>query len=140
MLATIRDALIGQAQTGCRADELRELITVIDTSSKVTPDAIAARTAFEKFRDDYFLNDLSECRSISEYDALVEDLGWFRDQLNVDVNSMIEQVEEAKIERCQNEVLFADSMEDEIERAGTRRKNKQSTDIPDIFGSMKARQ
>jgi hypothetical protein len=136
MLTTIRGALIDEAQTGCLADELRELITVIDTSSESTPDAIAARTAFEKFRDDHFRNDLSECRSSSEYDALIDDLEWFRDQLKVDVDSMIEQVEEAKFEHSENEDAYADSMEDEWKERG---REERATDrgISDMFGSLK---
>lgn len=136
MLTTIRSSLIVEAQGGCRADELRELITVIDTSSEVTSDAIAARIAFEKFRDNHFDNDLRECRSGSEYDGLIEDLEWFRDQLKVDVESMIELVEESKFEHSENEDRYADSMHDEWKERGYE---ERATDrgISDMFGSLK---
>jgi hypothetical protein len=136
MITTIRAALISEAKTGCRSDELRELITVIDTSSETTPDVLAARDAYKKFCDDHFRDDLNNCRSGSEYDALIEDLEWFREQLNVDVDSLIQSVEEAREERSEHEERYADSMEDDWKERG---REERATDrgISDMFGSLK---
>jgi DNA polymerase III delta prime subunit len=138
MLTTTRSALISEAQTGCRADELRELITVINTSSEMTADAIAARVAFEKFRDESFSEDLSNCRSTAEFDGLVEDLEFMRDELRVDIQPMIDRVEEAKIEHQEGEDAYADHMQDEWKERGAQDRASDRA-VSDMFGSLKGR-
>lgn len=112
MEAKVRTAVLEAASGGCRADELQEIITVIDTSTPDTPDAVAARKIFEKFSDDYFSNDVSGCRGSKDFSGLVGDLEFMRDQLKVDVDYLLEKVEEAREENSENEERYADSMYD----------------------------
>jgi len=112
MEAKIRGTILEAASGGCRADELREIITVIDTSTPDTLDAVAARKIFEKFSDDYFSDDLSGCRGSKEFSGLVEDLEFMRDQLKVDVDYHLGKVEEASEEHSENEERYSDSMHD----------------------------
>ena len=135
MRGAVLDAVLEEARTGCRADELRELLGVVDTEQTEREVAIA-RESFAKYQQDYFSEDLSECRSREQFSGLIEDLELFRDQLGVDVRAMIERVEQANAEFEENEDQYADHMQDEWkeryrdERAGDR-------SIAHMFGSLR---
>ena len=138
-VASLREAVLGavleEARTGCRADELRELLGVVDTEQSEREVSIA-RESFAKYKQDYFSEDLSECRSREQYSGLIEDLELFRDQLGVDVDAMIERVEQANAEFEEHEDQYANHMQDEWkeryrdERAGDR-------SIADMFESLR---
>jgi len=113
MKVAIEQALLKEASTGCQSDELRELICVIDTSDPDDPAVSAARSAFNHYRRSIFDQELSECRSLEQFDGLVEDLELFRDHLRVEVSALIQRVEESKAEFEENESAYADHMEDE---------------------------
>ncbi|QZO00513.1 hypothetical protein [Chenggangzhangella methanolivorans] len=131
----VLDAVLEEARTGCRADELRELLGVVDTE-QARREVAVARESFARYQQDHFLQDLSECRSREQFSGLIEDLELFRDQLDVDVRAMIERVEEANAEFAEQEDTYADHMHDEWqeryrdERAGDR-------SIADMFGSLR---
>ncbi|MGR6467936.1 nSTAND3 domain-containing NTPase [Rhizobium sp. PAMB 3182] len=133
----IRSALIDEVQTGCRSDELRELIGVIDTSIADTDGTLAAaRSAFEAYRRSMFQDDLGECRSREQFDGLTEDLELFRDELGVDVALLIEKVEEAKAEFEENEEAYADHMQDEWKERW-REERASERNVSDMFGSLR---
>ncbi len=136
MKVAIERALLKEASTGCQSDELRELICVIDTSSDPDDPAVsAARSAFNHYRRSLFNQELSECRSLEQFDGLVEDLELFRDQLGVEVSTLIERVEEAKAEFEENEGAHADHMEDEWkERWRQERATERS--VSEMFRSL----
>jgi uncharacterized protein HemY len=91
----VRDAILNEARHDCRADELRELLTVLDTSNRANPVVIAAQASFIHFEQHRFSEDLSECRSPEQFDGLIGDLQFFRDELGVDVDRLVERVAEA---------------------------------------------
>lgn len=135
MEATVRGAILNAASGGCRADELREVITVIDTSTPDTPDAVSARAIFEKFSADYFSDDLSACSDNKEYSGLVQDLEFMREHLKVDVDYLLERVEEASAEHNENEERRADSMyESWREDRDFEREDDKS--MSDMFGTL----
>jgi hypothetical protein len=135
MKVAIERALLKEASTGCQSDELRELICVIDTSDPDDPAVLAARSAFNHYRRSLFDRELSECRSLREFDGLVEDLELFRDHLGVQVNALIECVEEAKAEFEEHESAYADHVEDEWkERWREERATERS--VSQMFGSL----
>jgi hypothetical protein len=136
MKAAIERALLDEASKGCRSDELRELICVVDTSAGLNdPVVLAARSAFDHYRQSEFDSELSECRSLEQFDGLVEDLELFRDGLGVDVSSLIQRIEEAKAEFEENEGAYADHMEDEWkERWRQDRATERS--VSEMFGSL----
>lgn len=135
MRGVVLDAVLEEVRTGCRADELRELLGVVDTGQAKREVAIA-RESFAKYQQDYFSGDLSECRSREQFSSLIEDLELFRDELGVDVRALIERVEQANAEFEEREDQYADQMHDEWkeryqdERAGDR-------SIADMFGSLR---
>jgi hypothetical protein len=106
-------AILIEACRGCHADELRELLSVIDTSDCTDPAAVAAHESFVYFEERLFSEDLSECRSREQFDGLIEDLELFHAKLGVDVNRLIERVQEARAEFEEQEDALADHMYDE---------------------------
>ncbi|WFU42722.1 restriction endonuclease [Bradyrhizobium sp. CB82] len=137
MQAIIEAAILEEASSGCRADELRELISVVDTSDHAHTNVLTARAGFDCYRRDYFRDDLRECRSREQFDGLIEDLELFRDELGVDVSHLIESVEQAKSEYEEHEDAYVDHMQDEWkERYGIERDADRN--IAEMFGSLKA--
>ncbi len=135
MRGVVLDAALEEARRGCRADELRELLGVVDTDQANREVAIV-RQGFAKYQRDYFSEDLSECRSREQFSGLIEDLELFRDELGVDVRALIERVEQANAEFEDHEDQYADHMQDEWkERARDERAGDRS--IADMFESLR---
>jgi Restriction endonuclease len=131
-----QDAILSEAITGCRADELRELLSVLDTSEPSAPAVMAARESFAHFEQHQFGEELRGCRSLEHFDGLIEDLHLFRDELGVNVERLIERVEEAKGEFEENEAARADHMEDEWkERYRFERDNDRN--VSELFSSLR---
>ncbi|MER9578602.1 restriction endonuclease [Mesorhizobium sp. M0400] len=138
-IGAVREAVLAatleEARTGCRADELRELLGVVDLERPESEVAIA-RESFETYQHKYFSEDLRECRSREQFSGLIEDLELFRDELGVDVDAMIERVEQANAEFEEHEDQYADHMQDEWkERYRDERVSDRS--ISDMFGSLR---
>jgi hypothetical protein len=137
MKCAVKAALIEEARTGCRSDELRELIGVIDTSEADADGALsAACAAFDEYRQSMFRDELRECRSREQFDGLTEDLELFRDQLGVNVSPLLQKVEETKNEFEESEEAYAEHMQDEYkERWRDERASERS--VSDMFGSLR---
>lgn len=138
MKSALLEQILDEASSGCRSDELRELIGVIDTSKEAPPEPLeAARAAFENYKRSYFSEDLSECRSGEQFDGLIEDLELMGKELGVDVKRLVEQVAEAQAEFEENSSEYADDMQDEWkERWRGERETERS--VSEMFGSLKA--
>ena len=132
----VQDAILSEARTGCRVDELRELLSVIDTSDRANPAMATAQASFAQFERHHFSEELSDCRSREQFDGLIEDLELFRDELGVDVERLIERVGEAKAEFEENEDAYADHMQDEWkERYRFERDADRS--VSEMFASLR---
>ncbi|MER9313246.1 hypothetical protein NKI51_28880 [Mesorhizobium australicum] len=87
---------------------------MIDTSGGGENSAVmAARSAFGQLRRYIFDSGLGECRSREQFDGLIEDLKFFRDELGVEVAGLLERVETIKAEFEDHESERADHMHDE---------------------------
>jgi hypothetical protein len=79
---SMRPALVEKIRNGYSSNELRELISILDTSGDADdPLMTATRSGFEVFRRSYFDDDLRECRSPDQFDGLLEDLELFGREL-----------------------------------------------------------
>lgn len=135
MRNAILDAVLEVARTGCRSDELRELLGVVDTRYAGREVAIA-KESFAEYQRQHFTDDLGECRSPEQFSGLIEDLELFRDELGVDVDAMIQRVEEANAEFEEHEDRYADHMQDDWkERSRMERDGDRS--ISELFGSLR---
>lgn len=137
MTTTMKAELLKDVQGGCRSDELRELIGVIDTSEDDADYAIsAARAAFVTYHRSMFQDELGDCRAREQFDALTDDLELFREKLGVDVSALIAKVDDAKSEFEDHEDAYADQMQDEYkERWRDERASELS--VSDMFGSLR---
>lgn len=114
----VQEAILGEARTGCFANELRELLSVIDASDRAHPAAaMDVRASFVNYQQHNFRDELEECQSHEQFDGLIDDLEFIRDQLGVEVTQLIERVVEAKAEFEEHEEerkeAYADLMQDE---------------------------
>jgi len=135
MLNIIKPVLLNKIREGCRSDELRELIGVLELDV-LNETKEAVRTAFEKYRLSLFDGEVSDCKSGEQFDELIEDLELFRDELGVDVAALLDAVEEAKSEFEANEEAWSDHMQDEWkERSRDERASARS--VSDMFGSLR---
>lgn len=134
---TIRSAVLEEIRTGCNSDDLREIVSVLDTSGgDENPVVVVAKIAFDIYRQTYFSDELQHCRSSSQFDSLVDDLELFNTELGVDVTFLLERVEEAKADFEQNEEAYADHMQDEWkERWREERDSERSAS--DMFSSLR---
>lgn len=135
MRNAVLDAVLEEVRTGCRSDELRELLSVVDTRD-AGPEMAIAKESFAKYQRQYFSDELSECRSREQYSGLIEDLELFRDELGVDVDAMIQRVEEANAEFEEHEDRYVDHMQDDWkERSRMERDGDRS--ISEMFESLR---
>ncbi|BBE72972.1 restriction endonuclease [Oharaeibacter diazotrophicus] len=135
MRNAVLGAVLEEARTGCRSDELRELLGVVDTRD-AGREVVIARESFATYQRRYFSEELSECRSREQYSGLIEDLELFRDELGVDVDTMIQRVEEESANFEEYEDQYADHMQDEWkERSRMERDDDRS--ISDMFESLR---
>src|SRR5262249_49187927 len=114
--------------------ELREVISVFDLSD--TAEREALQHGFQASKQECFPEDLSECRSLEQFDGLLDDLGFFYSQLGVNVEPLVARVEESRAEFEDHQSKYEDYMEDEWkERWREERATERS--VRDMFGSLK---
>lgn len=114
MRTIVEQSVFDEVRSGCGSDELRELIGVIDISDPENGRSVEALcSAFIQYEQSIFLDELQECRSLEQFERLTEDLEFVRDQLKVDVTSLLASVEEGREEFTEQEELYADQMQDE---------------------------
>jgi hypothetical protein len=135
--SAIRDAMIAEASTGCRSDELRELLSVLDLDEEMNGDVLAAlRQGFEVYRRRYFDNEIRECQSTEQFDGLLEDLELFKSTLSVDTNREVTKTEEAKADFEEHQNAYA-HMEDEWKERWRNERASEAT-VRDMFGSLRS--
>jgi hypothetical protein len=128
--------LVEQAQRGCRSDELREIVSVVELEGPENAATLAAlQAAFENSRQD-IASEIRECRKEGEFKGLEEDYGLFASSLGVDVSGELERLQEAYSEYNDYEEQRADQMMDEYkERARESRSSDDS--VRDMFASLR---
>ncbi len=127
--------LIWQAQRGCRSDELREIVAILNLDGAENASVVAAlRTAFENSRD-AIASEIHDCRRSDQFKGLREDFELFASSLGVDVGCELERLEEALLEYSGYEEQRADDMMDEYK--DQHREARASEDsVRDMFGSL----
>jgi len=129
-------ALAVEASTGCRSDELRELLSVLDPFSIDEELDAYLSTGAQVYLQNHFTEDLSNCKSLSDYESLEEDLGVIAERTNINFEGPIEAVQDAKTELEQNETTYG---EHKYEEWKDRRYEVQSNEraLDDLFDSLR---
>lgn len=131
----VRHSLVEQAESGCRAEELREIILAIDFYTDPDDDFYRAlQSAYEQYRRYYFDDELWEISSEVQFDSLIEDLQFINNWLYVDVSMEIVTVEESRREYEENrpperehDELLSDFREQELSTEAR---------VREMFGSL----
>ncbi len=110
---------------------------LLDTSDgAASPAVVAAQSAFAHYQTSMFADELRECRSLEQFDGLIEDLELFGARLGVEVTALITRVAKAKAEFEDYEDQRADQMQDEWkDRWRDERASERS--VADMFGSLR---
>jgi hypothetical protein len=129
-------ALAVEVSTGCRSDELRELLDALDPEAVDQEVDGYLNTGAQVYLQHHFTEDLRSCRSLSEYESLEEDLGVIAERTNINFEGPIETVLDAKSELEQNEAAYEDHKYEEWK---DRRYEVQSNEraLDDLFDSLR---
>ena len=108
------------------------------------PEAVskAIRRVMERYESEVFSDELSQCDSTDEFDALAGSLGDLNAIAKVDVRDMLYYTEEAREEFEKGRAMMEDRMVDEWkdrryeERARARQRERSDGAIKDMFGSL----
>jgi len=128
--------VVAQAQQGCRSDELREIVGVLDLEGPENAATRAAlQAAFETSRRDIAAA-IGDCRREEDFKGLEEDFEFLATSLGVDVSSELERLEEAYSEYSDHEEQRAEAMSDEYK---DRHREWRASDesVRDMFASLR---
>jgi hypothetical protein len=125
-----------EASGGCRSDELRELLSVIepeDTTDELTE---LLQTAARVYRGRYFSQELRECRSESDFDGLEEDLVTIAGLTKVNLEGPLHSIRENKAEFEDHQSSYADQQYDEWKDRRHEVRTGERT-LDDMFDSLR---
>ncbi|WP_316192525.1 MULTISPECIES: restriction endonuclease [unclassified Bradyrhizobium] len=129
-------ALVCEAQRGCRSDELREVVSVLDLDGPDNADKLdRLRGAFENSRQAIGA-EIGSCRKEQDFKGLEEDFELFASCLGVDVSEEMERLQEAYSEYDGYEEQRADAMMDDY-RDQYRESRASEASVRDMFGSLR---
>jgi hypothetical protein len=132
----ILDALALEASGGCRSDELRELLSVIEPEDTTDELDELLQIAARVYRGRNFSEELRECRSEMDFDALEEDLATIAKCTHVNLEGPLHAILEMKAEFEERQSAHEDHQYDEWKdrqyelRAGERA-------LDDMFDSLR---
>lgn len=135
----VSEALMSEMQSGCRADELRDILNAVNVIAPTFRSGqfmASARAGFQKFKEDHFGDDLRDCRSTEHFEGLVEDLELFGEKLGVDVEHLVNRVADAKGEYEDHQEAYADQMHDDWKERAHEVRDAEM-DVSDLFGSLR---
>lgn len=134
--ARILRALIMEASTGCNSDELRELLNEIEPEDLNDELNGHLKTAAKVYRERYFRDELRECKSESEYDALKDDIAAIAERTNTNFEGLIDSIRESKAEFEEHQAAYEDHA---YEQWKERRHEIQAEDrvLDDLFDSLR---
>jgi len=125
-----------EASGGCRSDELRELLSVIepeDTADELTE---LLQNAAKVYRGRYFSEELRECKSESDFDGLEENLVTIAERTKVNLEGPLNSIRENKAEFEDRQSSYADQQYDEWkDRRHELRAGERALD--DMFDSLR---
>lgn len=131
-----RDAVVAEAARGCSSEDLRELISALPSDELEEAHVLAAlQNGVEEYQSNYFSGELKECRSTSQFDSLLNDLEEFRNILNIDTSSEIENTLKAKEEFEEHESAYADAMQDEWKEHHYESRSDEAS-VREMFDSL----
>lgn len=128
--------LVNEASTGCSADDLRSLL--VATKPELMDEELNEKLnlALEYFQDTSLSDEISECRSVSAFEALDETLKAIADLTELDFDSAIDSVREKMNEFESEQASYEDYLYDEWKDHRHERSDGDNK-IHDIFDSLR---
>lgn len=137
MRKKIIDALATEASTGCRSDELREIMNAVGPGELNAEQIDLLKTAANVYRVQRFSSELWNCEDGSQFDELEEDLTLIAERTGIKFESQLHAVLQEKAEL---EDRFAEQ-EDRIYDEMKERRYEHTRDeraIDDLFDSIRS--
>ncbi|MCZ4343797.1 restriction endonuclease [Sphingomonadaceae bacterium G21617-S1] len=130
--------LIESAEHSCGANELRALLGQYEDSQKpIHPFKDSLKKAFDGFLSSNLSDEIRNCQSGQDFDALIDHLEYFGRTFDVDVDNQVGRVREALDEHTDYEEQRADQEMDEYkEQSRATRANEDG--IREMFGSLRS--
>lgn len=136
LCALIIRALVMEASDGCSSDELRELLDGVESEDLDDELNGALNAAADAYRRYHFNDELRECKSESEYEALEEDLVAIAERTQVDFEDQIDSIRESKANFEERQAAYEDhAYEEWKEQRYEVRTDDRSID--DLFDSLR---
>lgn len=128
--------LVTETSTGCRSDELREILNAVEPEELNAEQVARLKTAANIYRVQQFSSDLLGCDNESQFDELEQDLSIIAKRTGIDLEGQIHAVIAAKAELEESQARYEDSMYDEMKE---RRYDERSADraIDNLFDSLR---
>ncbi|MEQ8393729.1 MAG: restriction endonuclease [Gammaproteobacteria bacterium] len=134
--ARVVRALVMEASRGCRSDELHELLNVVEPEDLNDDLKERLYSAAEVYRARYFNDELRECKSESDYEALEEDLDAIAQGTGFSFDGPIYDIREAKAEFEEQKAAYEDHKYEEWkEQRFDIRADERALD--DLFDSLR---
>ncbi len=136
LVKRIQHGLAIEAAAGCRSDELREVLSVIEPEDMTSEISDRLRSAGQFYRLHRFRDELRECKSASDFDSLDEDLVTIAERLQIDLEGPLHAILEAKAEFEDHQSAYEDQKYEEWKES---RHDMRSSDrmLDDMFDSLR---
>lgn len=130
-------ALALEASTGCRADELRELLDAVDSEELDAEQATLLRRAAEVYKQRWFSDELGTCDSETEFDGLAEDLELIASFADICLEEEKDAVKQAR-EELEAKLAFLEEQRYDEWREQRHERTKTDSTIHDLFDSLRS--
>ena len=130
--------LIASAEHSCGSNELRALLDQYENSLATShPLRTSLKKAFDGFVQGYLSDEIGNCQSSQDYDALIDNLEYFGRTFGVSVDYEVGRVREALDEHTDYEEQRADQAMDEY-RENKHMERASDDGIREMFGSLRS--
>jgi hypothetical protein len=130
--------LIASAEHSCGSNELRALLDQYENSLATShPLRTSLKKAFDGFVQGYLSDEIGNCQSSQDYDALIDNLEYFGRTFGVSVDYEVGRVREALDEHTDYEEQRADQAMDEY-RENKHMEQAGDDGIREMFGSLRS--
>lgn len=130
-------ALATEASTGCRSDELRDILNAVEPEELKAEQAFLLKTAATVYKEHQFNSDLWICSSELQFDELEQDVTIIAERTGINFEGQLHAVIQAKVELEEHRAAQEDIAYDEM-REGKYEQMSEDRTIDDLFDSLRS--
>jgi hypothetical protein len=128
--------IVEDARQGCNSNDLRELAALVSNDSSEDYFESRLHDAYENYVADYFINELRECKSESDFEGLIDELELIGDYIKANVSIQVTKVRAEAEEYQEHRDSYEDNMHDEWKDQWRHQRSDESS-VRNMFGSLK---